>query len=175
LKHWNEGLDSSNRNDLTSSADEVDVLWSVSAFDQLDANSLYALLMARVAVFVVEQHCAYQELDGLDSAALHLTGRLANGDLVALARILPPGTRFGEPSIGRVLTLPPMRGTGLGRILMQRAIEVCRQHWPELPIRLSAQQHLEGFYGSLGFVTTSEPYDEDGIQHIDMRRAARKA
>lgn len=145
--------------------------WQLAAFDQLDAQSLYALLVARVAVFVVEQRCAYQELDGLDSAALHLTGELDDGRLVALARILPPGTRFAQPSIGRVLTLPPMRGTGLGRVLMQRAIDLCRQRWPTLPIRISAQHHLEDFYRSLGFVTISEVYDEDGIPHIDMQCA----
>jgi ElaA protein len=163
----------SNRNDAAHRSKPAEVHWQLAAFDQLDAPSLYALLAARIAVFVVEQACAYQELDGLDPAALHLSGKLEDGRLVAVARILPPGTRYDQPSIGRVLTLPSMRGTGLGRVLMQRAIEICRQRWPELPIRLAAQQHLEAFYRSLGFVTISDPYDEDGIEHVDMRRSIR--
>lgn len=167
LKHRKDGV-GSKLEDVECWTDATGLQWQLAAFNHLDTQSLYALLAARVAVFVVEQRCAYQELDGLDSSALHLTGRLDDERLVAVARILPPGTRFAEPSIGRVLTLPPMRGTGLGRVLTQRAIEICRQRWATLPIRLSAQHHLEAFYGSLGFATISDPYDEDGIAHIDM-------
>ena len=93
--------------------------------------------------------------------------------ICAYARILPPGSRYVEPSIGRVLTTDAHRGLGLGRALMERAIDTCRSHWPEAPIRVSAQHHLEAFYASLGFETISAPYDEDGIPHIDMRRGIR--
>ncbi|PKL95907.1 MAG: GNAT family N-acetyltransferase [Gammaproteobacteria bacterium HGW-Gammaproteobacteria-8] len=159
FKHGSDRVDSKVENGLC---------WRLAAFDALDAASLYALLAARVAVFVVEQRCAYQELDGLDIAALHLSAE-RDGSLVAVARILPPGSRYDQPSIGRVLTLPPLRGTGLGRVLMQHAIAVCRQRWPNQPIRVSAQRHLESFYASLGFSVISEPFDEDGIEHVDMR------
>lgn len=145
--------------------------WSLDRFDSLTPDSLYALLEARVAVFVVEQHCPYQEIDGLDRVALHLAA-WRDQQLAAAARILPPGVRFDEPSIGRVLTCGGWRGTGLGRELMRRALDVCVSNWPDAPVRVSAQSHLQRFYGSLGFAPCSLPYDEDGIPHIDMLRPA---
>jgi len=143
--------------------------WSLERFEALTNDALYALLEARVAVFVVEQNCPYQELDGLDREALHLAA-WQDDRLAACARILPPGVRFDQPSIGRVLTVGEWRGIGLGRVLMQRALAICESSWPGLPVRVSAQQHLEAFYASLGFAACSPPYDEDGIRHIDMLR-----
>ncbi|MGB0513438.1 MAG: GNAT family N-acetyltransferase [Wenzhouxiangellaceae bacterium] len=142
--------------------------WRLARYDDLTRDELYAALRARVDVFVVEQQCPYEELDGQDERALHLFGHAPEGTLLAYARILPPGIRFGEPSIGRVLTTRAGRGQRLGRPLMRRAIEVCRKHWPERPIRISAQVQLAGFYGSLGFEVKSEPYDDAGIMHLDM-------
>ena len=144
--------------------------WRVQCFDELDPATLYALLAARVDVFVVEQDCPYPELDGRDADALHLSA-WQDGALAAYARLVPPGGRFVEPSIGRVLTTAGFRGTGLGRVLMQRAIDAVDAKWPGHAIRVSAQQHLERFYGSLGFVADSAVYDEDGIPHVDMLRA----
>lgn len=146
--------------------------WQLQAFDELSAPQLYALLVERISVFVVEQNCAYPELDGLDPLALHLSAWTSGGKPVAYARILPPGSRFEEPSIGRVLTTAGIRATGLGRELMRRAIRATRQRWPQAAICLSAQRHLERFYASLGFAIVSTPYDEDGIEHIDMRLPA---
>ncbi len=143
--------------------------WRVQDFEALDAATLYALLAARVAVFVVEQACAYQELDGRDADALHLSA-WRGGEPVAYARLVPPGGRFTEPSIGRVLTCRTMRGTGLGRELMRRAILAVEERWPGRAIRLSAQEHLQAFYRSLGFEADSAIYDEDGIPHVDMVR-----
>lgn len=143
--------------------------WRVHRFDELDAATLYALLAARVDVFVVEQSCPYPELDGRDADALHLSA-WQDGRLAGYARLVPPGGRFAEPSIGRVLTTAAFRGVGFGRPLMQRAIEAVESTWPGQPIRLSAQAHLQGYYASLGFAADSAIYDEDGIPHVDMLR-----
>lgn len=149
--------------------------WRLHSFDQLDVAQLYSVLAARVAVFVVEQDCPYQDLDGLDDVGLHLVGWESDGSVVAYARILPPGTRFEQPSIGRVLTRLDGRRSGLGRALMRRAIEAVRSNYPDLPIRISAQCHLERFYGGLGFDVDSAPYEEDGIPHVEMELPANAA
>jgi len=143
--------------------------WRLHAFAEFDAATLYRVLSARMAVFVVEQACPYQDIDGLDAEALHLSGWSADGELAAYARLLPPGTRFGPPSIGRVLTTTGHRRRGLGRELMRRAIATAHDRWPGMDIRISAQCYLEPFYADLGFRVETEPYDEDGIPHIDMR------
>ena len=90
------------------------------------------------------------------------------GKLVAYARILPPGLKIQEPARGRVLTRESARGSGLGRTLMEKTLEITQQCFPNQNIKISAQEHLERFYQSLGFTTVSEPYDDDGIMHIDM-------
>ncbi|MBY6204912.1 GNAT family N-acetyltransferase [Halomonas denitrificans] len=146
-----------------------DLEWRVQDFAELDAATLYALLRARVAVFVVEQACPYQELDGRDAGSLHVSA-WRDGEPAAYARLVPPGGRFAEPSIGRVLTCGRLRGAGLGRELMRRAILAVEDRWPGCAIRLSAQEHLQAFYASLGFSTDSAVYDEDGIPHVDMVR-----
>ncbi|MFU8877874.1 MAG: GNAT family N-acetyltransferase [Wenzhouxiangellaceae bacterium] len=159
-----------NRPDSAATADSLQ--WRLQAFEELSPAQLYALLVERVAVFVVEQNCAYPELDGRDPKAMHLSAWAGEHAPVAYARILPPGSRFDQPSIGRVLTVAGVRATGLGRELMARAIDATRQRWPGTAICVSAQRHLEGFYASLGFATISPPYDEDGIEHVDMQLPA---
>ncbi|MBL37164.1 MAG: GNAT family N-acetyltransferase [Xanthomonadales bacterium] len=149
--------------------------WRLHAFDQFDVRQLYVVLAARVAVFVVEQDCPYQDLDGLDDLALHLVGWDDDGSVVAYARILPPGTRFEQPSIGRVLTSLDGRRSGLGRELMRRAIEVIGERYPGCPVRISAQCYLERFYCELGFAVDSAPYEEDGIPHVEMQLPASAA
>jgi len=149
--------------------------WRLHAFDQFDVRQLYELLAARIAVFVVEQDCPYQDLDGLDDVAFHLVGWADDGSVAAYARILPPGTRFEQPSIGRVLTSLTARRSGLGRELMRRAIEVVGDRYPGRPARISAQCYLERFYVELGFVIDSAPYEEDGIPHVEMELPARSA
>jgi ElaA protein len=153
-----------------------DIRFEVSTFDALSPRRLYAVLRARVDVFVVEQHCAYPELDGFDLDALHLVGAAPDGEVVAYARLLAPGVRFDEVAIGRVLTR--VRGEGLGRALMERALVEADRAWPgvgsDVPwCRIAAQAHLEGFYASLGFEVASAPFDEDGIPHVEMTLAAR--
>jgi ElaA protein len=145
--------------------------WRIEAYEALSLDALYAILAARSAVFVVEQDCPYQDLDGLDAPGLHV-GAWRGDELLAYARVLPPGYRFEEPSIGRVLTVQAARGTGLGRELMRRSIDAALRAFPDRGLRISAQQYLERFYSDLGFRTVSEPYPEDGIPHIEMFREA---
>jgi len=148
------------------------VSWRVERFDELSLDRLYAILAARVAVFVVEQDCPYQDLDGLDDSGLHVSAWSGRA-VLAYARVLPPGRRFSEPSIGRVLTMQQVRRTGLGRELMRRSIDVADRLFPQQGLRISAQHYLERFYSELGFETVSDPYPEDGIPHIEMLRAAK--
>jgi len=141
-------------------------------FDALGVHALYALVALRSRVFVVEQTCVFLDADGLDIAAHHVLGWAGDGDLASVARILSPGVVYDEPSIGRVVSAPEHRGTGTGRRLMQRAIAECLRMYGDTGIRIGAQRYLERFYGSLGFVTVSDPYDEDGIPHVTMLRPA---
>lgn len=146
--------------------------WQLYTFGEFGRAQLYAVLAARVAVFVVEQDCPYQDLDGLDEIGLHLVAWGPDSAVVAYARILPPGTRFEQPSIGRVLTSLSVRRTGVGRELMRRAIAAVAERYPGQAIRLSAQCYLERFYGALGFSVVSAPYEEDGIPHVEMELPA---
>jgi ElaA protein len=137
----------------------------------LGTAELYAALAARQQVFAVEQQCAFLDADGHDAHAWHLlgwAGEPREQPLVAYLRVLDPGHKFAEPSIGRVLTLAPYRGVGLGRVLMLEGMARTAAAWPRRAIRIAAQQRLEAFYASLGFRVASPPYDEDGIAHIDM-------
>jgi ElaA protein len=148
--------------------------WQWCSFDELSAQQLYAVLAAREAVFVVEQACAYQELDGLDLDARHLVG-WSNAEVAAYLRVLNPGTRFAEPSIGRVLTARSHRGTGIGRTLVAMSLDYLDHHFPAHAVRISAQTHLQPFYSSLGFAVVSGQYLEDGIPHVEMLRPARRS
>ena len=122
---------------------------------------------------MVEQACAYLDLDGKDQAAFHLVGHDATGAIAAYARLLSPGVSYPVHAIGRVVTSPEHRGRGLGRALLREAISsIFELAGRPVPIALGAQAHLEAFYGSLGFVRFGEPYDEDGIPHVHMQREA---
>ena len=143
---------------------EVDV----RPFDALTPRELHDAFALRQRVFVVEQACIYQDVDGKDPIALHLLARDGE-ELVAYARILPPGARFDVAAIGRVVVAPERRGEGLARRLMIEAIRIAREHHGPR-VALSAQAHLEAFYTSVGFVRVGDVYDEDGIPHVDMRR-----
>lgn len=147
------------------------VQWQKLTFNQLNANTLYGILKLRVDVFVVEQACAYPELDDKDRhpETLHLMGLSPDGELLAYARILPPGLSYPEASIGRVVVSPAGRGKGLAMPLMQQAIEFALTTWPEAGIQIGAQDYLKNFYQKLGFNACSEMYLEDGIPHLDMR------
>jgi ElaA protein len=147
--------------------------WRFASFDDLTPAEIHDLYQARVGVFVVEQNCPFQDVDGVDQASWHLLGR-ADGPLLAYCRLVPAGAKFPEPSIGRVLTTKEARGTGAGRELMREALRRAEELWPGQAIRIGAQRYLDRFYGEFGFVQCSEPYDEDGIVHIEMLRAMRR-
>ena len=143
--------------------------WQFAKMEELSSREWYEVTVAREAVFVVEQDCAFLDADGADPACWHLVGR-RGAEVAAYCRIVPPGVKFAEPSIGRVLTRGAGRGNGAGKALMEEAIRRCEELFPGLPIRIGAQQYLERFYGRFGFATVSEPYDEDGIPHVIMLR-----
>ena len=146
------------------------ITWHSIPFSELSTQQLYQLLKLRVDVFVVEQNCPYPELDGKDTLAgvEHLLG-YADAELVACARLLPPGTSYDNTSIGRVATKQSARGDGLGHQLIKEALTRCEALWPNKTIDIGAQQHLENFYASHGFETISKMYLEDDIPHVDMR------
>ena len=147
--------------------------WQWSSFEELSRDNLYDVLKVRQAVFVVEQNCAYQDADDLDPVSWHLMGwreTTAGRELVAYLRVVFPGKKYPEPSIGRVLTTAPVRGTGVGKALTREAITRIALEYPQMSIRISAQRYLEKFYSEFGFETVSDPYKEDGIPHIEMLR-----
>jgi ElaA protein len=157
------------------------IAWRFARFDQLGAREVHDILQARSAVFVVEQNCVFQDVDGADPPSWHLLGRPPRvgegefGPLLAYCRLVPPGVKYAEASIGRVLTTPAGRRKGLGRLLMAEAVRRAHELWPGQALRIGAQMYLERFYGEFGFGKCSEPYDEDGIMHIEMLREGAEA
>jgi ElaA protein len=147
------------------------ISWELVPFGELTGEGLYEILRLRQAVFVVEQRCPYQDADGFDPPAHHLTGRDAGGGLVAYCRIIPPGVKAADAVIGRVVVARERRGEGIGIALVEEGIRRCRGLYPESRIRISAQQYLQQFYEQLGFalIGRGDPYDEDGIPHVSMR------
>jgi ElaA protein len=136
-------------------------------FSDLSLNELYDILRLRSEIFVVEQTCVYNDLDGLDKVAVHQFMR-KDGEIVAYSRLLKPGTRFPEYSIGRVVVKKSERGTGLGQEMMEEAKRYIVQEWGATKIKISAQSYLQRFYESLGFEIVTEMYLEDGIPHFGM-------
>lgn len=147
------------------------IAWRFARFEELSPREIHDLFQARAAVFVVEQRCAFQDVDGVDPECWHLLG-YEERRLVAYCRLVPPGVKFEEPSIGRVVTTGAARRTGKGRELMREALAGAGKLWPGRALRIGAQQRLERFYREFGFETASAPYDEDGIAHVEMVRPA---
>jgi ElaA protein len=139
-------------------------------FSELSTETLYAILALRQEVFVVEQDCAYLDADGRDRHAWHLVATNQAGECVGYLRVVAPGFRFSEPSIGRVVTRREFRREGIGAVIVREGIRKSREVFGPIPIRISAQAHLQRYYGTLGFVTEGDgnPYDEDGIPHVQM-------
>ena len=147
--------------------------WQLKSHDQLTANDVYVMLALRSAVFVVEQQCIFQDIDGLDliDGSWHLLAWQGN-QLVGCLRVFDPSLHDGDVVIGRVATDASVRGSGVGHQLMGRALQHCAATWPQCAAYLSAQSHLEPFYASHGFVAVTERYLEDDIPHVGMRRVA---
>jgi ElaA protein len=142
--------------------------FQVFNFQDLDNKILYALLQLRAAVFVVEQDCPYQDLDGKDEMAMHLCGFNTQKDLVAYCRILPEGISYTNYcSIGRVVVAPAARNINYGKLLMHEAIAYCQQYYTH-NIKISAQEYLLKFYTELGFKVVGQGYLEDNIPHLPM-------
>ncbi len=146
----------------------VDIDWEVAEFRALTTEKIYEILKSRSEVFVVEQKCVYQDIDGSDRNSLHVIGWGKPNIVAAYLRLIPPGEAQGKPALGRILTTAPYRGMGLGQKLVEIGITQAKQKYPGRAIKISAQLYLEKFYRNFGFVKTSEPYEEDGIPHIDM-------
>lgn len=142
--------------------------WSVKHFSELTTTELYKIMQLRLAVFSVEQDCPYQDADDKDQDAWHLVAKNEQGELVAYSRILPPGISYKEVSIGRVISSSSVRGTGTGKLLMQKSFDFVYEKFGRVPIRISAQCYLTRFYTELGFKVVGEEYIEDHIPHIEM-------
>ncbi len=152
------------------------IRWQDLHHSELTVAELYALLKLRCEVFVVEQTCAYLDVDGDDlvGSNRHLLG-WQDDRLVAYARILKSDEDLEPVVIGRVIVSNAVRGEKLGYQLMERAVASCLQHWPQHALYLGAQAHLQNFYGRFGFVAVTDIYDEDGIPHVGMAREANQA
>ena len=136
-------------------------------FSELTPGDLYDILQLRSEIFAVEQNCVYNDLDGLDKVAVHQFLR-KDGEIIAYSRLLNPGTRFSDYSIGRVVVKKSERGTGLGIEMMEAAKKYIAKEWGATKIKVSAQSYLQQFYENLGFEIVTEMYLEDGIPHYGM-------
>lgn len=151
------------------------LIWQFARFDDLAPRDWYAASAARIDVFVMEQNCPFQDLDGADFFAWHLLGwQQVEGqrELAAYCRLVDAGVKFPQPSIGRVVTTRNYRSGGFGKQLMREACDNHDALYPNTPNRIGAQARLEKFYQNFGFVTDSDLYMEDGIPHLEMQRQA---
>jgi ElaA protein len=147
----------------------MSLMHTIKSFQELTVNELYELLRLRSEVFVVEQNCAFLDQDNKDQHCHHVM-LYFEGKLGAYCRLVPAGLSYQEMSIGRVVTSPACRGTGLGRKVMELAIQSCNEKFGAGNIRIGAQTYALPFYEGLGFVAEGERYDEDGIEHVEMVR-----
>jgi len=142
--------------------------WQIKHYRDLTLNEFHDIIALRSEVFVVEQNCAYQDLDGKDKKCYHLICRNGIGKIVATARILPPGLSYDDTAIGRVVIEEELRGQGTGNDMMSHCIDFCLKEFGNAPIIISAQKHLEDYYGKHEFKSTGKEYLEDGIPHVEM-------
>lgn len=141
--------------------------WKLKTFDTLTPYELYNVLRLRSEVFVVEQNCVFLDMDNKDQFSFHCMGFI-NGQLAAYTRLIAPGNVYQYMSIGRVVTSPHFRKQKIGRALMIHSIATCYELFGKAPIQIGAQLYLKHFYESLSFEQSSDVYDEDGIDHIEM-------
>lgn len=154
-----------------AAANSVLVDWQCLRLRDLPALALHRIMRARQEVFVIEQQCIYLDADTADESSWHLTGWAVDGQVMAYARLVDPGIKYAETSMGRVITTARSRGTGMGRELVRRAVAHASLAYPGVALRISAQSRLERFYAGFGFATVGERYLEDGIPHTEMLRA----
>ena len=140
----------------------------VKSFQELSLEEFHDIIALRIQIFIIEQNCPYQEVDGKDKLAHHLFFKNEMDEIIAITRILPQGISYAEVAIGRVVVHEDYRGTGLGNQLMSDSMNFVRDKYGEVPVRLSAQKHLENYYGNHGFKSTGKEYLEDGIPHVEM-------
>lgn len=148
----------------------MEIQWLLKEFKALTPYQLYAILQLRNEVFVVEQNCVFQDADDKDQNSWHLMG-FDNNKLIAYTRLVPPGEIYEQPSIGRVVTSPSVRQSGIGKELMKRSVDAVYNLFGQQPLKIGAQLYLKKFYQSLGFEQVSDVYLEDGIEHIYMIRS----
>jgi ElaA protein len=144
-----------------------EIKWSIASFDELTLRSWYEISVLRQEVFVVEQNAAYLDSDGLDYVSMHFFGMDAD-KVVAYCRLIPPGYKYEEGSLGRVVVAPHQRGKQYGHKLVQLALGYQKEHWDSSANRISAQSYLIPFYASYGFEKLGEEYLEDGLPHYEM-------
>lgn len=147
------------------------LIWQCQPFEELTAAQVYEMLRLRSEVFVVEQRCLFQDIDGTDAQAWHL-GAWQAGRLMAYARLFGRGIKAAQPSFGRVITAPAARGQGLGHELARQAVAACERLWPGQGITIFAQSHLQAYYGAHGFEPVGPEFMEDDILHQEMQRKA---
>jgi ElaA protein len=145
------------------------IQYQFKTFESLSIQELYVIMQVRNDVFVYEQHCYYQDLDDKDQACIHVLGWNEQQKLVAYCRILPPGLTYPTHSIGRVLVISAYRKQQLGRALMQKTLDYILSTYGKVPLTIEAQLYLQAFYESLGFVRTSDVFDDAGIDHVEMK------
>jgi ElaA protein len=147
---------------------KTQITWSVLHFEDLSVKQLFDVLQLRNQIFIVEQNCPYLDVDEKDLNSFHVFGVNQKRKIIATSRVLPPGVSYSEASIGRVAVAIDSRGTGIGDELNRVSMEFIRNNFGDIPIRLSAQKHLTNYYNKHGFKVVSDPYDEDGIPHVEM-------
>lgn len=143
--------------------------FEIKHYSELNMNEFHDIIALRISVFIIEQNCPYQELDGKDKDAFHLMVKEKN-EIIGTLRILKPGVYYEEAAIGRVVTHIEHRDKKLGHLMMEKAVQYMETELGYTSIRLSAQSHLVNYYGRHGFVSTGKEYLEDGIPHTEMLR-----
>ncbi|MGB0910308.1 MAG: GNAT family N-acetyltransferase [Nitrospirales bacterium] len=148
----------------------LNLVWKIQTYSNFSLDQLFDVLQLRVNIFVVEQQCAYPELDECDRHAetRHLSGYDENGSLVAYARLLPAGISFSEVSVGRLVVRTDVRGQGVGHQLLQKTLDEAQKVWPGHVIRMAAQEYLESFYEHYGFRRVSDIFLDHGVPHVEM-------
>lgn len=146
----------------------MQVNWTFKHFKELTLSEFHDIIALRINVFVVEQVCPYEELDGKDKKSYHAIGRDGSGEVIATARILPPNVSYPQISIGRVVVHKDFRKMNIGHDLMNQVMAFIIEEFGPKDIKISAQKYLLEFYESHGFRSTQKEYLEDGIPHVEM-------